>query len=65
MRELANGANPEGDDIEQPEKSIGEFTSALIDPLKADADTRNTFQSCFDDVVEKAIETKQKKVLHK
>ena len=65
MRELANGANPEGDDIEKLEKSIGEFTSALIDPLKADADTRNTFQSCLDDVVEKAIETKQKKVLHK
>ena len=41
-----------------------EFTSALIDPLKADADTRNTFQSCFDDLVDKAIDTKQKKVLH-
>ncbi|CAH3162466.1 unnamed protein product, partial [Pocillopora meandrina] len=63
LRDLANGANPEGDDIEQLEKSIGEFTSALIDPLKADADTRNTFKSCLDDVVEKAIETKQKKFI--
>ena len=46
------------------EKSIDEFTSALIDPLKADPDTRKTFQSCFDYVIDKAIDTEQKKVLH-
>ncbi|CAH3122215.1 unnamed protein product [Pocillopora meandrina] len=40
-----------------------EFTSAMIDPLKADADTRNTFQSCFDDLVDKAIDTEQKKFI--
>ena len=43
---------------------MDKFTSALIDPLKADADTRHTFQICFDDVVDKEIDTKQKKVLH-
>ncbi|CAH3162458.1 unnamed protein product, partial [Pocillopora meandrina] len=63
LRDLADGANPEKDDIEHLEKSMCEFTAALIDPLKADADTRNTFQSCFDDVVDKAIDTKQKKLL--
>ncbi|XP_066021554.1 uncharacterized protein [Pocillopora verrucosa] len=63
LRDLADGANPEKDDIEKLEKSMCEFTSALIDPLKADADTRNTFQSCFDDVVDKAIDTKQKKFI--
>ncbi|XP_066027980.1 uncharacterized protein [Pocillopora verrucosa] len=63
LRDLAHGANPEKDDIEQLEKSIGEFAEALIDPLKADADTRNTFQSCFDDVVDNAIDTKQKKFI--
>ncbi|CAH3162463.1 unnamed protein product [Pocillopora meandrina] len=63
LRDLIHGANPEKDDIEQLEKSIGEFAAALIDPLKADDDTRNTFQSCFDDVVDKAIDTKQKKFI--
>ena len=46
------------------EKSIDKFTSALMDPLKADPDTRKTFQSCFDYVIDKAIDTEQKKVLH-
>ncbi|XP_066021550.1 uncharacterized protein [Pocillopora verrucosa] len=63
LRDLADGANPEKDDIEKLEKSMCEFTSALIDPLKADADTRNTFQSCFDDLVDEAIDTKQKKFI--
>ena len=47
------------------EKSIDEFISALIDPLKADPDTKKSFQSCFDDVIDKAIDTEQKKVQHK
>ena len=46
------------------EKSIDEFISALIDPLKADPVTKKSFQSCFDDVIDKAIDTEQKKVLH-
>ncbi|PFX24640.1 hypothetical protein AWC38_SpisGene10754 [Stylophora pistillata] len=62
LRDLAHDANPEKDDLEMLEKSIDGFTSALIDPLKADADTRNTFQSCFDDVVDEAIDMKQKKI---
>lgn len=44
---------------------MNKFTSALIDPLKADADTRNTFQSCFDYVVDKAIDKEQKEVPEK
>ena len=64
LRDLAHDANSEKDDLEMLEKSIDEFTSALIDPLKADPDTRKTFQSCFDYVIDKAIDTEQKKVLH-
>ncbi|XP_066021565.1 uncharacterized protein [Pocillopora verrucosa] len=63
LRDLAHGVNPEKYDIEQLEKSVDEFISAFIDPLKADADTRYTFQICFDDVVDKAIDTKQKKFI--
>ncbi|RMX45042.1 hypothetical protein pdam_00011498 [Pocillopora damicornis] len=63
LRDLAHDANSEKDDLEMLEKSIDEFTSALIDPLKADPDTRKTFQSCFDYVIDKAIDTEQKKFL--
>ena len=64
LKDLANSVNPEKDDIETLVNSVDEFMSALINPLKSDNDTRNTFQSCFDHVVDKAISTKQKKVLH-
>ncbi len=58
-----SGVNPEKDEIETLVNSVNEFTSALINPLKSDNDTRNTFQSCFDYVVDKAIDAEQKKVL--
>ena len=63
LKHSANTVNPEKDDIEMLMNSVDEFMSALINPLKSDNDTRNTFQSCFDHVVDKAISTKQKKVL--
>ena len=63
LKGLANNVSPEKDDIETLVNSVDEFTSALINPLKSDSDTRNTFQSCFDHVVDKVINTEQKKVL--
>ncbi|XP_058950960.2 uncharacterized protein [Pocillopora verrucosa] len=63
LRDLAHDENSERDDVEMLEKSIDEFTSALMDPLKADPDTRKTFQSCFDYVIDKAIDTEQKKFI--
>lgn len=63
LKDSANSVNPEKDEIETLVNSADEFTSALINPLKSDNDTRNTFQSCFDHVVDKAINTEQKKVL--
>ena len=65
LKGLANNVSPEKDDIETLVNSVDEFTSALINPLKSDSDTRNTFQSCFDHVVDKAINTEQKKVLRR
>ncbi|KAL9984405.1 hypothetical protein ACROYT_G006693 [Oculina patagonica] len=58
-----SGVNPEKDEIETLVNSVNEYTSALINPLKSDNDTRNTFQSCFDYVVDKAIDAEQKKFL--
>lgn len=63
LKDSANSVNPEKDEIETLVNSVDEFTSALINPLKSDSDTRNTFQSCFDHVVDKAINTEQKKFL--
>ena len=64
LQDLAHDENSEKDDVKMLEKSIDEFISALIDPLKVDPDTKKSFQSCFDDVIDKAIDTEQKKVLH-
>ncbi|PFX26290.1 Short transient receptor potential channel 2 [Stylophora pistillata] len=61
LRDLSGRGIPEKDDIEKLEKYVNEFTSALVDPLKTNADNRRTFQSCFDCVVDEAIDTKQKK----
>ncbi|RMX45056.1 hypothetical protein pdam_00011500 [Pocillopora damicornis] len=63
LQDLAHDENSEKDDVKMLEKSIDEFISALIDPLKADPDTKKSFQSCFDDVIDKAIDTEQKKFI--
>ena len=63
LRDLVKSAvNPETDEIEALSNSLDEFTSALVDPLRTDSDTRNTFKSCLGYVVDKAIDTEQKKV---
>lgn len=63
LRDLVKSAvNPETDEMETLSKLLDEFTCALVDPLRTDSDTRNTFKSCFDYVVNKAIDTEQKKV---
>jgi len=63
LKDSANNVNPEKDEFEALVNSVDAFTSALINPLKSDSDTRNTFQSCFDHVVDEAIKREQKKVL--
>lgn len=62
LRDLVKSAvNPETDEMETLSTLLDEFTCALVDPLRTDSDTRNTFKSCFDYVVNKAIDTEQKK----
>ncbi|PFX17926.1 hypothetical protein AWC38_SpisGene17723 [Stylophora pistillata] len=65
LRDLAHEGNPEKDDIEKLEKSLNEFTSTLIDPLKTNAYYKRRLSSDFDHVIDIAIDTKQKKVLYK
>jgi len=46
--------------------SVEEFTNCLIDPLKSDDECRLQFKKCLNEVLETAIELKQKKVgVHK
>ena len=59
---VENAVNPETDEIETLSKTVTEFTCAFINPLRSDSDTRSTFQSCLDYVVDKAIDDEQKKV---
>ena len=61
---MKKAVNPETDKIETLSKSVNEFTCAFVDPLRSDSDTRNTFKSCLDSVVDKAIDTEQKKVMN-
>ena len=42
--------------------SVDEFTSALIDPLKSDEQSREVFGDSLDSVIDKAIKYKQMKV---
>lgn len=60
-----NAVNPETDEIETLSKSVNEFTCAFINPLRKESDTRSTFKSCLDYLVDKAIDAEQKKVLDK
>ena len=64
LKDLVKSAvNPETDEIGALSNSVEEFTSAFVNPLRSDNDTRNTFKSCLDYVVDKAIDAEQKKVL--
>ena len=42
--------------------SVDEFTSALIDPLKSDKQSREALGDCLDSIIDKAIKYEQMKV---
>ena len=42
--------------------SVDEFTSALIDPLNSDKQSREAFGDSLDSIIDKAIEYEQMKV---
>ena len=63
LKDLVKSAvNPETDEINTLSNLVDEFTYAFVDPLRSNSDTRTTFERCLDYVVDKAIDTKQKKV---
>ena len=64
LKDLAEGRGPEYKEFEMLADSVGEFSTALIDPLKSDDDLRTSFEGCFDVVLDEAIQKKQKKVIY-
>ena len=66
LRRLADRRLPDFDDEKKLASSVEEFTNCLIDPLKSDDECRLQFKKCLNEVLETAIELKQKKVgVHK
>ena len=61
---VEKAVNPETDEIQMLSNSLNEFTYAFVDPLRSDSDTRHTFKSCLDLMVDKAIDEGQKKVIY-
>ena len=63
LKDLPDSGGAERNELELLVNSLDEFTAALIHPLKSDHDSRSTFRSCLDAIMEKVIDTEQKKVL--
>ncbi|KAL9984404.1 hypothetical protein ACROYT_G006692 [Oculina patagonica] len=63
LKDLPDSGGAERNELELLVDSVDEFTAALIHPLKSDHDSRSTFRSCLDAIMEKAIDTEQKKFI--
>ena len=62
LQQLAKKKGPDEQDFLKLENDVKEFAVCLMDPLKSDDRKRNAFSAWIDGVVDKAIETGQKKV---
>jgi len=58
---LADEKGPEEERFNQLANAVEEFTSCLLDPLKADQQRREEFGDALDDILDDAIRLKQKK----
>lgn len=61
LRKLADNKGPEEERFNQLANAVEEFTSCLLDPLKADQRRREEFGDALDDILDDAIRLKQKK----
>ena len=62
LRKLADEKGPEEERFNELANAVEEFTSCLLDPLKADQQRREEFGDALDDILDDAIRLKQKKV---
>ena len=62
LRRLADSKGPDEERFNELANSVEEFTSSLLDPLRAEQRRREEFGVALDEILDDAIQLKQKKV---
>ena len=60
---MADSKGPDEGRFNQLADSVEEFTNSLLDPLRADRQRREEFGDALDEILDDAIQLKQKKVI--
>lgn len=65
LEELARKRSPDAEDLQTLAKTVQEFATELLEPLKGDDVMRSIFEGKdFDRIAEKAVHFRQKKVVN-
>lgn len=62
LRKMADSKGPDEERFNQLATSVEQYTSCLLDPLRADKHRREELGDALDDILDKAIELEQKQV---
>lgn len=62
LRRLAKEKGPGAEEFAKMARSVDEFTSCLLDPLKSDMEARHVFGDSLNDLMDVGIDRKQKTV---
>ena len=62
LRQKANKKGPDEEELTKLANSVDEFSYLLLNPLKSDKKLSDAFADSLDDIMDAAIEMKQKKV---
>ena len=62
LRQIADRKEQDEEEFNKLANSLDAFTSALLNPLKSRTEDRRAFADLLDDVMDMAIDLKQKKV---
>ena len=59
---MADNKGPDEERFNQLAKSIEEYTTCLLDPLRSNESRRENFGNAMDNILDEAIQLKQKQV---
>ena len=62
LKSVAHDERPDVEELKSLANSVEEFTTCLIDPLKSDKPSRESFGESLDSIIDEAIQNKQMKV---
>lgn len=62
LQSEARDERPDVEELKSLANSVEEFTTCLIDPLKSDKPSRESFGESLDTIIDEAIQNKQMKV---